>query len=97
MVSLREFTEFNFRDHYHDQYQSTENPYTYYEPAYRYGFDLAFGYPYRNRGWMALEADARRAWERRYPMRPWDDFRDAVHHAWERVRCATESRLIDLQ
>jgi hypothetical protein len=86
MYALREFAEYTFVDHYRQQYQLTNNPYKYYEPAYRYGYDLALGYRYRNRGWSALEPDARRDWERRYPHRKWDDFKDAIHYAWDRVR-----------
>lgn len=97
MYNLKDFTDYNFVDHYRSQYQITENPYSYYEPAYRYGYDLAYCYPYRNRGWQALEADARRDWERRYPRRSWDDFRDAVRCAWERVKKSYMYNPPDLQ
>lgn len=89
MYCLKDFDEYDFLHHYRNLYVETENPYSYYEPAYRYGFDLAYSYPYRNRGWSALEEDARRFWERRYPRRDWEEFREAIQYAWEQVRRST--------
>ncbi len=86
MTQIRDFDEFDFRDHYRDAYSGRGVPFDYYEPAYRFGYDLAFGYPYRNRDWLMLEADARRAWERRHPKQPWEEVSDAVRHSWEQVR-----------
>ena len=32
------------------------------------------------------EMDARREWEMNHPGQAWDDFKDAVRHAWQRVK-----------
>jgi hypothetical protein len=97
VYNLRDFADYTFYDHYRCEYKPTDQPYSYYEPAYRYGYDLAFGYPYRNRGWRAIEADARRDWERRYPRRNWEDFKEAVRFAWERVKQTSSYKAPELQ
>jgi uncharacterized protein (TIGR02271 family) len=61
--------------------------YTYdqYQPVYRYGYDLANDRRYSGREWDEVEPEARRSWEERNPD-TWDDFKDSVRYAWDRVR-----------
>lgn len=61
--------------------------YEQYDPAYRYGYSLG-GDPRYSRGdWSTIEPEARREWESRYAkVGPWDQFKDAVRYAWDKVR-----------
>jgi stress response protein YsnF len=59
-----------------------------YEPAYRYGYELAGNARYRGRDWVALEADARRDWESRHAG-TWEQFKDAIRYGWDNVRART--------
>jgi uncharacterized protein (TIGR02271 family) len=59
-----------------------------YEPAYRYGYELAGDARYRGRDWAALEADARRDWESRHAG-TWEQFKDAIRYGWDKVRART--------
>ena len=92
MAQIRCFSEYDFRDHYRDCYAETGETYHRYESAYRYGYDLAYGYRYRNRSWAAVEKDVRLDWERRHPDQRWEDVRDAVCYSWETVHRTLEMR-----
>jgi hypothetical protein len=61
--------------------------YTYdqYAPVYRYGYMLANDQRYAGQGWSAIEPEARTRWEERNPG-TWDQFKDSVREAWDRVR-----------
>jgi uncharacterized protein (TIGR02271 family) len=74
-----------FRKHYATAFAGRGAAYTEYEPAYRYGYELGTNERYRGRDWAALEAEARRDWELRHPS-TWERFKDAIQHAWEKVR-----------
>ncbi len=56
-----------------------------YEPAYRFGHSLRSDQRYAGRSWAEVESEAQRDWSTRYPDSPWQRFKDAVRHAWERV------------
>ena len=56
-----------------------------YEPAYRYGYTLASDNRYTGKEWTAIEAEARRDWEKNN-QGAWEDFKDAIRYAWDRVR-----------
>jgi uncharacterized protein (TIGR02271 family) len=53
-------------------------------PAYEYGYKLGGDSRYGG-DWTAVEADARREWERQHPG-TWERFKDAVRYAWDRTR-----------
>ena len=57
-----------------------------FRPAYRYGFES--GLHGMGRSWEEAEPDLRAGWDR-YEHRPeptvWDEIKDAVRDAWERV------------
>jgi len=76
--------ENDFRDNYNMLYGSRGQDYTYFEPAYRYGYDLGSSGRYQNQKWSQIEPDVRRDWERTHPQSKWDDFKDAIRFAWER-------------
>jgi hypothetical protein len=82
-------TEDNF---WHENFSS--RPYAigpdYYDrfrPGYRYGFESA--QHHLGRGWDEAEPDLQRGWEtyehRGHAPSAWDEIRDAVRDAWDRV------------
>lgn len=56
-----------------------------YEPAYRYGYDLASDPKYTGKDWATVEPSARTHWESG-GQGTWEDFKDAVRHAWDTIR-----------
>lgn len=76
-----------FRSHYDTAYASTDNDYSYYQPAYEYGY--AAGNQYRDRDYNDVERDLRTDYESRYGERTaWDKVKDAVQHGYNRARAA---------
>lgn len=67
-------------------YASTgTNDYSYYQPAYRYGYDAATRY--RGKQWSDVESDLERSWET-YEARgksTWQQMKDAVRDGWDRM------------
>ena len=74
-----------FRKDFDAQYASSGARYDEYQPAYRYGSDLASDKRYSGRKWEDIEPDARRDWEQAHPGSAWDRFKAAIRHGWERV------------
>lgn len=74
----------DFRSNFTTTYGTRGQTYERYVPAYRYGYTLATDERYRGRDWAAIEADARRSWNT--SQGPWEDFKDAVRYAWDKVR-----------
>lgn len=75
-----------FRSDWQRSYGTSGRDYSYYQPAYRYGYTLATDNRYRGRDWNDFESDARRDWEMQHPTSAWEDFKDAVRDAWQRVK-----------
>jgi len=75
----------DFEDHYWTHYGEAGHDFDYYLPAYRYGYRLAHDQRYTDMDWSRLELRARLYWEE-HMEGAWDDFRDAVSYAWNRVR-----------
>jgi len=83
-----------FREHYQTTYGPMGRDYSYYDPAYRYGYTLANDTRYRGVDtWDEVEADARSAWEKgeNAAQGAWDDFKDAVRRGWEEVKDALDT------
>jgi uncharacterized protein (TIGR02271 family) len=75
----------DFRNYYQQHYANSGYSYDQFTPVFRYGHDLASSERYRNQDWSNIETDARRGWEERNPG-TWEQFKDSVRYAWERVR-----------
>jgi hypothetical protein len=84
---MQDFSSYNpyFRNHYDQTYTGSEYGYDYYVPAYEYGYRLASDERYRDYQWETIETSARKNWEDHNPD-TWEDVKEAVHHAWNRVR-----------
>jgi hypothetical protein len=74
-----------FRNHFDNSMYAGQYNYDQYEPAYRYGYDLATNSRYHDRNWSDIENEARGYWDERNPG-TWDRIKDAVRYAWEEVR-----------
>lgn len=72
------------RAHFDANYGSSGGRWEDYEPAYRYGDAVRADARYSGRSWDQIEPDVRRDWEGRNAG-PWERFKDAVRHGWERV------------
>jgi len=75
----------DFRTDFTTRYEAQGGRYEDYEPAYRFGHSLRGDRRYAGRSWTEVEGEAQRDWSTRYPDSPWQRFKDAVRHAWERV------------
>jgi uncharacterized protein (TIGR02271 family) len=75
----------DFRSHYTTSLASRGHPYERWSPGYRYGYELASDPRYAGRDWTALEPEARRGWEAQQKG-TWEEFKDTVRYAWEKVR-----------
>lgn len=75
----------DFRTHFNSKYGS-KGGYSYdqYSPAYRYGYNLASNQNYSG-DWSSYESDIRNRWEERN-QGTWEDFKDAIRYAWDKVR-----------
>lgn len=78
-----------FRNHFTNSMYANSYTYEQYEPAYRYGYDLATNSRYQDRQWEDIETEARGYWDERNPG-TWDRIKDAVRHAWYEVRSALD-------
>jgi hypothetical protein len=87
-IRLLDYGEFEttFRRHYYTSYSRPDGKhYEWYEPAYRYGYDLAMDKRYRRQDWYAVEIPVQNRWlERDYC--GWADIREAVQRAWHEVK-----------
>lgn len=77
-----------FAAHYSEAMASAGTPFEHYEPAYRYGYDLAIDPAYNTHLWEEVEPGVREYYETEYAdgRLPWEHYRTAVSHAWYNVR-----------
>jgi hypothetical protein len=75
----------DYRSHYDTTYAGIGYDYSRYEPAYRFGHDLATDDFYRDYTWMDVEPEVRRHWEESNEG-TWEEFKDAVRHAWDQAK-----------
>ncbi len=83
--------EDDFRRHYDSTFGDLDRHYGDYDPAYRFGYDMAYDERFDERDYAASESDLRQLYYRRhgYPMSDshiWNDVKDAVRHAFDRAR-----------
>jgi len=77
-----------WRDNFRTRpYASADLGYEYYQPGYRYGYEMAS--QHRGRNWGDVESQLRTGWDT-YPHRgstksTWDQMKDSVRDAWNRV------------
>lgn len=76
----------DFRSDYQTRYSRSGRSYDIYAPAYQYGYTLASDPTYTGQEWTTLESNARTRWEREHNDTLWDDVKDAVRYAWDKVR-----------
>jgi len=74
----------SFRTHYKTAY-SSKGSYDRYQPAYQYGYTLATDQRYAGRNWSDVELEARKSWNTSN-QNSWEDFKDAIHYSWDKVR-----------
>jgi len=80
-----DFDDTAYRADFQARYASTGASYDAYAPAYRLGHSLAADARYRSADWAKLEPRARRRWEQEHEEGTWEQVKDAVRHAWDRV------------
>jgi hypothetical protein len=74
----------DFMEHYQQTYADTGHDFGYYQPAYRYGCQLAQHEHYGNRDWEEIEMEARRRWRDVNGDESWIIVRDAVRESFDR-------------
>jgi hypothetical protein len=74
-----------FHSHLNTNYSLVGRGYSYYEPAYRFGYSQATNPKYENSEWYQLEAGFRSRWEEQNPG-TWLDYKEAVRYAWNVIR-----------
>ena len=86
-TAVRAYEEFagDFRSDFEAHHSGDRTRFDDFDPAYRFGYDLATDATYRDSPWSEVEQDAREEWQHRHPTSAWDEVRHAVRHAWERV------------
>jgi hypothetical protein len=82
-----DFEEFedDLRNNYKTNFSKSDYSFEQFLPAYRYGYTLANDRRYSSGDWGSVEPDARRYWEESNEG-TWDEFKNAVRYAWEKVR-----------
>lgn len=80
-------SDFNddFRSHFTSRYGSRGDAYETYEPAYRYGYDMASDPRYRGQDFNQVESDLQSDYARRYPNSTWEKIKDSVRYGWDKV------------
>jgi len=81
----------DFRSHYDSSFRDSNRDYSDWEPAYRYGYDMAFAPAFAGSSFDDVDAELRKGYYQRmgYPMSDrhvWNEVRPAVKHAFQRAR-----------
>jgi uncharacterized protein (TIGR02271 family) len=72
-----------YQEHFRSHFGQRGQEFSFYLPAYQYGYDLRSNPNYRGKGWNAVEASARKDWERSGHTGRWEDFRDAIRYGFD--------------
>jgi len=78
-----------FRDHYAHSRYASDYPYSDFQPAYEYGYQIARDERYRGRSWPEIAQPVSDEWERKHPI-TWERFKDSVRYAWEQFKDAVD-------
>jgi hypothetical protein len=73
-----------FRDDFRTRYGTKGFEYEKYRPAYQYGW--AARDRFEDRDWTTIEPELHADWQNTHPTEAWEDVREAVRYAWQRVR-----------
>lgn len=77
----------SFRDHYDERHaDASAQSYEAHQPYYRYGYDVALDSRFSGNNWNDSESTIRADWEQNNPDQNWDDVRDPIAFAWDKVR-----------
>lgn len=74
-----------YRTHWNNNYSTSGSTYEDYAPAYQFGTTMARNEHYRGRSWDDVEPNLRSSWEMSNSGSPWEKFKAAVRHGWDRV------------
>ncbi len=80
-----------YRSWWEQRYGATGN-WTDYEPRYRFAWERANDPEYRGRSWTEVEPMLRRNWESRYHESTWNQVKDSIREAWDRVTSGVSGR-----
>jgi hypothetical protein len=86
-TGVREWPEYDavFHQDFLTRFGNTGYEYDYYQPAYRYGYDLATDPRYQGQEWSQVEPEARQQYKRKGLQAAWGDIKEAVRYAWDAV------------
>jgi uncharacterized protein (TIGR02271 family) len=79
------FDDSDFRTDFQKRYASGGASYDTYQPAYRYGYEMASDPRYKGRSYDEAESDLRSEYGRRYPKGAWEKMKDGVRYGWNKV------------
>lgn len=79
------FDDSDFRADFQNRYAFTGASYDTYQPAYRYGYDMASDPRYQGRSFDEVEPDLRKDYGRRYPNSAWENTKEAIRSGWNKV------------
>ncbi len=77
----------DFQKAYKTNYAKSGYTYQQFSPAYRYGYHLANDERYSSGDWSTVEPQAKGLWEE-HNKGTWEEFKDAIQYAWDKVRGA---------
>ncbi len=80
-----EFDDSTFRSDFQNRYAASGASYDTYQPAYRYGYDMASDPRYEGRSFDDVESDLRTDYGRRYPNSTWENMKDAIRSGWDKM------------
>jgi hypothetical protein len=85
-----------YRTHWNARYANdrADSRYEDHLPAYMYGDEARRMEAYRSRHWEQVEDELRTDWEAHHEdqLSPWENFKDAVKHGWDRIDFDTEKQ-----
>ncbi len=79
--------ERRYQDDFEMNYAGGMYAWDQYNPAYRYGYNLATDPSYADRSWEEIEHEAEMRWEEQN-QGTWEEFAGAVEYGWEQVKDA---------